>query len=88
MNIDNESTANSVAEHDNKAQSDFLNMFANYSIFMDMVKRTAIDTAEAIVKRELRNFFSGFLEGLDCDDCYVSDEDTEDLKDLEELKRL
>lgn len=69
MSVDNESTANSVVEHDNKSQSDFLNMFANYSIFMDMVKRTAIDTAEAIVKRELRNFFSGFLEGLDCDDC-------------------
>lgn len=82
MSKNNESTPKTVAAHDNKAQSDFLNIFANYSIFLDVVKRTAIDTAEAIVKRELQNFFSGLCEGLECE------EDTEDLKDLVELKRL
>lgn len=69
MSADNESLNKTMADKNSDKQRDFLNMLANYSIFMDMVKRTAIDTAEAIVKRELQKFFSGFCEGLDCDDC-------------------
>lgn len=69
MSKDTESTNKTMAEIDSDKQKDFLNMFANYSVFLDMVKRTAIDTAEAIVKRELTRFYSDLYDCFECDDC-------------------
>ena len=69
MSKDNESTNKTMAEIDRDKQNEFLNMFANYSVFLDMVKRTAIETAEAIVKRELTRFYSDLYDCFECDDC-------------------